>query len=343
MGDSAERLCRSLDQEISAPTDATIQALTAREGDFIVLGAAGKMGFHLCWMLRRALDALGRSSRVTAVSRFSTVRAQDDFATIGCQTLAADLSDPDQLAQLPQVDNVFYLAGVKFGTASDSALLDKMNVVMPRLVAGRFRTSDIVAFSTGCVYSFVEPQTGGSKESDATEPVGDYANSCKGRERAFFEASDNYGTRSVLIRLNYSIDCRYGVLVDLAEKIANDQAIDVTMGYVNLIWQGDALQHAIQSLNHAAAPPLVLNVTGTDVLSVRDLAQGLADRLGKQVSFTGKEAPTAWLNNASRSHAMFGKPAVGIEEMLDRVVQWRQQGGPLLGKPTHFETRDGNY
>jgi len=332
-----------LDQQIATPDKATQDAIREQGGDFAVLGAGGKMGFHHCLMLKRALEAVGRKDIVYAISRFSSVRDRSEFEKIGCEVIAADLSAPEQLSKLPDVPNVFFLAGVKFGTAHDPELLKKMNVQMPRLVAERFQRSRIVALSTGCVYSFVSPESGGSVEEDPTDPPGDYAISCKGREDAFVEAGEKYGTQSALIRLNYSIDLRYGVLVDIAQKVLSGTPVDVSMGYVNLIWQGDAIQHILQSLAHVSNPPNILNITGPNVYLVRDLAEGFAERFGCKAEITGTEAPTAWLNNPAKSHKMFGKPKVGIETMMDWVTNWLKSGGELLGKPTHFETRDGKY
>ena len=344
MIDPTPRDSTALDRLIATPDEKTIEAVRKRTGDFTVLGAGGKMGFHLCLMLQRALTALGRKDRVQAVSRFKTVRARDEFESIGCQAVTADLSCPHELERLPNSENVFFLAGVKFGTSHDTALLEKMNVAMPRLVARRYQHATIVAFSTGCVYSFVSPRTGGSTEEDATDPPGEYANSCKGREQAFVDAGLEFGTKTALIRLNYSIDLRYGVLVDLAQKVLDGKTVDLTTGYVNVIWQGDALRHAIRCLDYATAePPFIINITGPEVLRVRDLADAFGRRFARDVRFSGKEAPTAWLNNASKSHALFGKPEVGIEQMIDWVATWLQNKGELLGRPTHFELRDGNY
>ena len=334
---------RDLDDLISTPDRATIASLRSIRGRIGVLGAGGKMGFHLCLMLQRALAALGNRDPVIAVSRFGSVRAADEFQAIGCEVHAADLEDARALTALPEIENLFFLAGVKFGTSSDPALLERMNVAMPRKVADRFRDSRFVALSTGCVYSFTSPESGGSREEDATDPPGAYAESCLGREAAFEEAGEKYGTRSALIRLNYSIDLRYGVLVDLAQKVKAGIPIDLKTGYVNVIWQGDALCHTIRSLELADAPPLILNVTGPRVLEVRDLAIGLGERLGNAPVFRGEEQKTAWLNNPAKAHERFGLPKIGIEQMLDWVAAWLLAGGELLGKPTHFETRDGNY
>lgn len=334
---------QDLDLLISTPTDAVIETVRQHEGEFAVLGAGGKMGFHLCLMLQRALDAIGRKERVRAVSRFSSVRSRAEFEEAGFEVHAADLSEPDQLSQLPDTPNVFFIAGVKFGTSQDPALLQRMNVDMPKLAAERFQKSQIVAMSTGCVYSFTSPESGGSTEDCETDPPGDYAKSTKGREQAFFDAAANFGTRSTLIRLNYSIDLRYGVLVDIAQKVLAGEAVDVTTGHVNVIWQGDALAHTILGLDHVAAPPYVLNVTGPDVLSVRYLANAFGQRFGREVSFVGEEAPLAWLSNASKSHGLFGRPDVSVDQMAAWIADWLEQGGELLGKPTHFENREGKF
>lgn len=332
-----------LDALISAPTEAVIETVRRHSGDYAVLGASGKMGFHLCLMLQRALQALGRTEQVRAVSRFGTPGSRAKFQQAGCEVLVADLSESEQLRKLPETENLFFLAGVKFGTAHDPELLENMNVRMPARVADRFRQSRIVALSTGCVYSFTSPESGGSTEDAPTDPPGDYARSCMGRERAFCKAAEHFGTRSALIRLNYSIDLRYGVLVDIAQKVLAGDPVDVTTGYVNVIWQGDALTCTIQSLAHVSKPPCIVNVTGPGVLSVRELALAFGDRLERDVVFTGKEDSLAWLNNASRAHSLFGAPDVSLEQMLDWITAWLKNGRELLGKPTHFESRDGRY
>ena len=335
----------ALDEWMSTPSAEVRAVLRDIDGDIAVLGASGKMGFQLCRMLRRGFDANGQSNRVVAVSRFTAAGARDKFEAAGLDVVAADLSDRAVLASLPDWQTVFYLAGVKFGTSEDSGLLEKMNVEMPRMVAQRFRDADIVALSTGCVYSFVSPDSGGSTEESETAPVGDYAQSCLGREAAFVDAAQEYGTRSALIRLNYAIDLRYGVLLDIAQKVRHDEPVDVTMGHVNVIWQTDALAHTILALQQVAAPPFVINVTGAETLSVRDLAQRFADRLGKRDSLviTGEEADAVWLNDASRSHRLFGAPRVSVDDMMDWIVAWLEHGGETLGKPTKFEVKDGKY
>ncbi len=340
----APRTVAELDDLVTRPSDGVLCALEASQGDIAVLGAGGKMGLHLCLMLKRALKALGAvDRRLLAVSRFEAADKRKEFAGYDLEMISADLSEPEAVNALPQVENVFFLAGIKFGTAEDPALLKRLNEDLPALVAERFAPSRIVALSTGCVYPYVSPETGGCTEDDATGPVGDYAQSCLGRERAFVAAAERLGTRSALIRLNYAVDLRYGVLVDLAQKVLTGEPVDVSTGYLNFIWQGDALAHTIQALGRASAPPYVLNVTGPGVHRVRELAERFGKRFGKPVTFTGEEAPTAWLNNASRAHGLFGPPEVSNDDLLDMVADWVEQGGATLGKPTHFERRDGNF
>lgn len=336
---------KALDEMMSRPPTLVVEALRPVEGDVAVLGASGKMGFQLCRMLRRAFDELGKTNRVVAVSRFSAQGSREKFEAAGLDVVAADLSDEDALSALPEWSTIFYLAGVKFGTSGESGILQKMNVDMPRAVARRFKNADIVALSTGCVYSFVSPESGGSSEGSETEPVGEYAQSCLGREAAFIEAAEKFGTRSALIRLNYAIDLRYGVLLDIAQKVRSGEPIDVTMGHVNVIWQTDALAHTILALEHVTAPPFVINVTGPEILKVRELAEEFGKRFerGDSLEITGEEAKTAWLNDASKAHELFGKPEVSTETMIDWIAAWLQAGGDTLGKPTKFEVKDGKY
>jgi len=335
----------ALDEWMSTPSQEVCALLREVEGDVAVLGASGKMGFQLCRMLRRGFDENGKSNRVVAVSRFTATGAREKFEAAGLDVVAADLSDEAALAELPDWPTVFYLAGVKFGTSADSGLLEKMNVEMPLKVARRFREAEIVALSTGCVYSFVSPESGGSTEESDTDPVGDYAQSCLGREAAFVAAAEQFATTSALIRLNYAIDLRYGVLLDIAQKVRNDEPVDVTMGHVNVIWQTDALTHTILALKQVASPPAVINVTGAETLSVRDLAGRFAERFNKQDSLviTGGESDSVWLNDASKSHGLFGAPKVPVDDMMDWIVAWLEGGGETLGKPTKFEVKDGKY
>lgn len=331
------------DDFLSVPSQRTIDLVATLEGPVVVLGAGGKMGLHLCRMLKRAADAAGSKMKVIAVSRFSTLRDRDSFTASGIETLSADLSVPEDVARLPDAPVVFFLAGVKFGTAGDPGLLEKMNVAMPRLVAERYRRARIVAFSTGCVYPFVEPSSGGASESTPVGPTGDYAKSCLQREQAFVDASVKWGTPVVLIRLNYSVEFRYGVLVDVADKVRRQQPIDVSMGYVNLIWQPDALNHIIQTLTVASSPAVPINITGAEILRVRDLAERAGELFGAKPVIVGQEAATAWLSNASWSHRLFGAPPTSVATMQQWIAAWLRNNGGTWGKPTGFETRDGKF
>ncbi len=332
-----------LDERISRPNDAWREALAALPGRFLVLGAGGKMGWHTSLTLQRSLQLLGRQEPVTVVSRFGSEKQRRLFEKQRFQVLACDLSQPTAVASLPDADYVIFLAGVKFGTSDNPELLHRMNVLMPELVAARYRNSAIVALSTGCVYSFTTPASGGSTEASPTDPPGAYARSCLGREMAFHRAAANDGTRSALIRLNYSNDLRYGVLIDIAQRILARQPVSLETGYVNVIWQGDAIDYILRSLTHVSAPPWILNVTGTECLRVHDIAVRIAELCGCEVEFTGEEGPLAWLNNAAQAHALFGPPSVDADTLMQWTVAWLQQGGETLNKPTHFEVRDGAY
>jgi nucleoside-diphosphate-sugar epimerase len=339
----APRTIEELHERASRPSAGVVASLADVEDDILVLGAGGKMGFHLCRMLQRALETAGKSSAVIGVSRFGNDAARAIFEEHGIETIAANVCSLDGLRSLPDATNVFFLAGVKFGTAQNPALLEKMNVTMPALVGERFHRSTIVALSTGCVYSFATPESGGSTEDSPTRPIGDYAVSCLGREQSFDETSATYGTRISLVRLNYAVDLRYGVIVDIARNVLQGAPIDVSMGHVNFIWQGDALAHIIRSRTQASRPPWVLNVTGIRILRVRELAEAFGRRFGKPVDIRGEERPTAWLNNSARAVEFFGAPEVDEDKLCDWVADWLERGGETLDKPTHFENRDGNY
>lgn len=331
-------------EEFLSQPDAEVSAgLRGVPGDFLVLGAGGKMGLHLCLMLQTALAASGRTDRVLAVSRFTSLHSSGDFRRYGIETLTCDLADRRQLAALPDCPNVFFLAGAKFGTANNPVLLARMNVVVPRLVAERFRSSGIVALSTGCVYAYVAASSGGSTEADATAPVGDYAWSCLGRERAFFEAARRHGTRVALIRLNYSTEFRYGVLVDICGKVLRGEPVNVTMGHVNVIWQRDAIAQIIRALPLASTDPFVLNVTGDAILPVRELAHEFGRLLKLPVTLEGTETTTAWLSNSGQAQQLFGKPTTPLTDMLRWTAAWLCAEGKTYGKPTGFEKRDGKF
>ncbi len=342
---SCPQSIEELDRLASEPSREVVGTLERSEGDLLVAGAGGKMGFHLALMLRRALDVLGSGRRVYAVSRFGDASSREPFARAGIETVAADLTDAGQLASLPDAGAVFFLAGKKFGTGDSPDALRRFNEEMPALVAERFAGSSIVAMSTGCVYPFVAPESGGSTEEDEPAPVGDYALSCLGRERVFLAASERHGTPLSLIRLNYAVDLRYGVLVDLASKLLAGEAVELATGHFNCIWQGDAINHTVRSLALASPAPraCVLNVTGARLLAVREAAERLAARLACTVVFSGSETETAWLSNAAKAHRLFGPPSVPEDRLIDWVAEWVGHDRPLLGKPTRFEVRDGRY
>lgn len=342
-GIEAPRDIGDLNDRVSAPSEGVVESLRTLDGDVLVLGAGGKMGLHLCLMLRKAFGTLGKDNRVLGVSRFGDAATRRVFESAGIDTIPCDLTSREDLEKLPEAKHVFFLAGIKFGTSGAPELLHKMNVEMPSLVAERFQDAAIVALSTGCVYPYVNYRSGGARETDAVSPVGDYASSCLGREQAFTKASEKSGQKISLIRLNYSVDLRYGVLVDIAQKVMRGSPVDVTMGYVNVIWQGDALSYIIQALPHCAAPPFILNVTGAAILPVREAAGKFGRLFGKKATITGEEAATAWLSDGSKSYALFGRPSVTEDELIEMVAEWLRQGGETLGKPTHFQTRDGKF
>jgi nucleoside-diphosphate-sugar epimerase len=278
-----------------------------------------------------------------AVSRWSSSDVRRRLEEVGVETLSADLLDHDAVMKLPDAPNVIFMAGQKFGTTGAPEMTWGMNTLVPAYCADRYRASRIVAFSTGNVYALTPVESGGSQETDALAPVGEYAASCVGRERMFELASRTHGTRVALLRLNYAIDLRYGVLVDLAVKVFRSEPVSVDMGYVNVIWQGDANRVALESLPLASAPPFVLNLTGRETLSVRELATWFGKRFGKLPRFAGSERSDALLSNTSRLSSSFAPATVTVDEMRTRVADWVERGGSLLGKPTSFETRDGRF
>lgn len=333
----------ALEDALSAPSAGLLASMRSTPGDVVILGAAGKMGPTLARMARRALDELGRGDRVIAVSRFSSATAEQSLRAARIETIRCDLLDRSAVAALPDAPNVIFMAGQKFGTQEAPSSTWAMNVVLPSIAAERYARARIVAFSTGNVYPLSSVGSGGSRESDAPAPIGEYAMSCLGRERIFEDASARRGTRVAIVRLNYAVDLRYGVLVDIASRVARGEQIDLRMGHVNVIWQGDANDWALRCLAHASAPPFVVNVTGRETLAVRELASRLGELLHRAPSFTGTESPDALLSDASFAHSLFGAPSVSTSALLEWVAEWVQAGQPLLDKPTHFEERTGAF
>jgi nucleoside-diphosphate-sugar epimerase len=312
-------------------------------GDVLVLGAGGKMGPSLARRVRRAVDAAGGRSRVIAASRFSEPGLAESLQREGIECVSCDLLDPRQIERLPEAGDVLYLAGRKFGSTGRPDLTWAHNTVVPAQVARRFASARIVVFSTGNVYPLVDASSRGSVERDALGPVGEYAQSCLGRERVFEYFSQENGTRCLLFRLNYATDLRYGVLVDVARKVWAGEPVDLTVPRVNAIWQGDANSYALRSLALAESPPRALNVTGRGSIGVREAAQAFAARIGREPRFTGTEGPVALLSDASLCHALLGEPEVSLERLVDWTARWVEAGGKDLGKPTKFERSDGRF
>lgn len=332
-----------LDDLLSAPTPQVVDVLRQLPGDILVLGVAGKMGPTLARMARRAADLAGTPRRVIGVARFSSPEAEAELQQHGIDTLRCDLLDADALAALPDAPLVVFMAGRKFGSTGLESLTWAMNVHVPALVAQRYAHSRLVAFSTGNVYGLTPVGRGGSVETDAPQPVGEYAMSCLGRERIFEHFSRTQGTPTALLRLNYATELRYGVLVDLAQRVLQGETIDVTMGHVNVLWQADANAMALAAFAHTAAPPLVVNLAGPEELSIRDTCTALAQAMGCGVSFSGTEAGDALLNNGSRGYALLGRPRVDAAQLIAWTADWVRRGGASLDKPTHFESRDGGF
>jgi nucleoside-diphosphate-sugar epimerase len=332
-----------LEERLSAPSPEDVALFQEMEGDLVIIGVAGKMGPSLACRAARAARAAGVKKRIMGVSRFSEPGSELFLKQAGVETLRADLLDPASFANLPDAPNVIFMAGRKFGSTGAESLTWAMNTYLPALVADRYRQSRIVAFSSGNVYPLVPVLSGGATEDTAPEPVGEYAQSVLGRERMFEHFSRCHGTLVTLLRLNYAIDLRYGVLLDVGSKVFEGRSVDVTTGAVNVIWQGDANSVALRSLALGQSPPLVLNLTGPETLSVRAVARRFGEIFGKQPILEGQEAPTALLNNAARCHRLLGFPSVTADQLIEWTAQWITRGGTTLGKPTHFEARNGKF
>jgi nucleoside-diphosphate-sugar epimerase len=331
----------ALDDFMTTPSPALVADLKTLSGDMLVLGVAGKMGPTLARLAKRAAPV---GKRVIGVARFSEPGVREALARSGVEAVSADLLDRNALERLPRAANVVFMAGRKFGATGDVPLTWAMNVQVPAMVAEVFRASRIVAFSTGCVYPFVPVGSGGATEDvDPVPPPGDYATSCVGRERMFEYFSAQHGTPGRLFRLNYAIDMRYGVLHDVARKVRDGEVIDLAMGHVNVIWQGDANTVALRCLAHATKPTTPINVTGPETIEVSWLAGEFGKLLGKKPQLTGTPAPTGWLNNAGRMVKEFGPPSVPLAKMIEWTADWLGRDMATLNKPTHYEVRDGKY
>ncbi|MEQ1899433.1 MAG: NAD(P)-dependent oxidoreductase [Devosia sp.] len=334
------RSVAELEQKLSEPSAALIADMSRLDGDIVVLGAGGKLGPSL---IRLALRAVARSRKVIAVSRFGDASLSQSLSDAGAQIVSADITDEAALSALPDVKNVIFLVGSKFGSTGKEAETWYTNAYLPGRVAERYKSSRIVALSTGNVYPFTLIGSGGPTEDTPPGPVGEYAMSCLGRERVFTHFARKHDSGLALIRLNYAVEMRYGVLIDIARAVHAGTPVDVTMAAVNVIWQGYANEAILRSLHHASTAPFILNIAGPETLSVRQLAIAMGKILGKEPLFTGTEAANALLSNSAKCIELFGYPSVPLGQLVEWTARWIEAGLPLLGKPTGFQKRDGKF
>jgi hypothetical protein len=333
-----------LEEHLSRPTDADAAAMSALNGDLLILGVGGKMGPSLARLARRAAELAGTRHRIVAIARFSNASLPADLAAHGIETIACDLLEPGALLRLPEMPNVIFMAARKFETAGAEHLTWAMNTYLPGLVAERYRKSRIVAFSTGNVYPLRFLAEGGAVESTPVGPVGEYAQSALGRERMFENGSKRWGTQVAILRLNYAVELRYGVLVDIGLAVFERRPISLGMPYVNVIWQRDANSACLRSFPYCQSPPFVLNITGPETLSVRDVAMQFGRHFGMAPVFlSDDEGSTALLSNPEKAQALFGCPTVNPATIIEWIADWIRQGGVMLNKPTHFQTRNGKF
>jgi nucleoside-diphosphate-sugar epimerase len=329
----------ALEEFISRPTQALLDDFEKLDGDLIILGVAGKVGVCLARLAKRAAP----QKRVVGVARFSDPEVRARLEAWGVETIKCDLLNRDAVEALPKLANVVFMAGNKFGTVGNEPFGWAMNAHVPALVAQAFRGSRIVAFSTLCVYPFGEVATGGCDESVPPTPVGEYANGCVGRERLFQYFSEKFDTPGRLIRLNYAIDLRYGVLFDVANWVRDGKEIDLTTPVANVIWHGDVNNQVLRALRHCEVPAAPLNMGEPRATAIRDLAERFGDRFATEPKFTGTEAATCWVNNTDLATGLFGPPVVPLEAMIEWVADWIERGMASYAKPTRYEVRDGQF
>lgn len=332
-----------LEEVLSRPYEEDVEAVRALGGDLLLLGVSGKMGPSLAIRARRAAKLAGISMRVIGVSRFSSGANRRLLEDAGVETISADVLDEDELRALPPCPNIVHMAARKFGSTGDEAYTWAMNAYLPARVAERFQGSRIVAFSSGNVYPLVPVAGGGATERTPLEPVGEYAMSAVGRERLFTYMSKKNSTPITILRLNYAVEPRYGVLLDIGMKVFERRPVDLAMGNANVMWQGDANSVCLRSFALAASPPRVINLTGPETVSVRRVAERFGELLGIEPVLEGHEGGTALLNNAAECHRLFGYPKVALDQVIEWTAQWINRGGRTLNKPTHFEARDGKF
>lgn len=333
----------TLEELLSRPTPAVVTMMKRLEGDLIFLGAGGKMGPTMARMARRATEEAGVQRRILAASRFSNRETELELQSWGIETVRCDLLDRGQVAALPQVPNVVYMTGMKFGATGQEAMTWAMNTWLPSLICEHYADSRIAAFSTGNVYGLTPLSLGGSVESDPLHPVGEYATSAMGRERIFEYFSQARHIPTSILRLNYATEMRYGVLVDVARQVFEGQSVDVSMGSLNAIWQGDANAMSLLALEQTRTPAWTINIAGPEQISVRRVAETFGRLMDKPVIIEGEEAPDALLSNGQLGHALWGYPTVSLDQMLHWIADWVTAGGASLNKPTHFENRKGDF
>jgi nucleoside-diphosphate-sugar epimerase len=332
-----------LEDLLSEPTERVVEEMRSLPGDILILGVGGKMGPTLARMAKRASDAAGMARRVIGVSRFSSCKVESQLQDWGIETIRCDLLDRTSLAGLPDAPNVIYMAGMKFGSTGQEGLTWAMNSWLPGLVCERHRHSRISVFSTGNVYGLSPISRGGSREEDSFCPAGEYAMSCVGRERIFEYFSRTHQTKVSILRVNYATELRYGVLVDIAQRVHSNEPVPLSMGYLNAIWQADASAMALQALSSTSSPPFMVNITGPELLSVRHVAEEFGRRLHRAVRFDGVESEDALLSNAQKAFDLFGHPKIKADQMITWITDWVARGGETLAKPTHFEERSGKF
>lgn len=332
-----------LEEILSRPSEELINTMTALEGDIVILGVGGKIGPSLARMAKRATDAAGKKRRVIGVSRFTDGNLEAELQSAGIETIRCDLLEKRELEALPDAPNVVFMAGMKFGSSENHSLTWALNSYLPGEVCQKYSRSRIVIFSTGNIYGLTPLAYGGAVETDIPNPIGEYAISALGRERIFEHFSRTSGLLAAICRLNYAAELRYGVLVDIAEKVMKGEAVDLSMGNANVIFQGDANNIILRTFEHVSSPPFIINITGPETLSVRRVAEQFGQLMNKEVKFCGTESADGILNNSQLSHSLFGYPRVSIYQLITWTAGWIMQGGVRLGKSTHFETRHGQY
>jgi dTDP-4-dehydrorhamnose reductase len=333
----------TLYQEMLRPSGDLLTDITKVNGDIMILGVGGKMGPALARLAKQSVDIAGLKKDIIGVARFSDRAVQAELKSLGVKTIEADLLEEQQLQNLPDAENILYLAGTKFGTTGKESLTWAMNSYLPGRTAEKFRSSRIVVFSTGNVYPLMPISSGGATERQVPEPIGEYAQSCLGRERIFQYFSSKNNTPTLIYRLNYANDVTYGVLLDIAKAVREGKSIDLRMGYVNVIWQGEANELALRCLSHCSSPSKILNITGAETSSVRHLALAFGKIFNIKPIFANEEQDTALLSNASECYELFGPQKVSLDSMVEMIAKWIEAGGKILNKPTHFQEREGKF